>query len=122
MNGFLWHIKYVDPDSNLLVDRTNNYRVATTDPRTQTIYLSTDISGDFLRRVLIHELGHCVMLSYNLLDDIHKVVPKAHWIQAEEWVCNFLADYGLKVFDIASRSLGDEAIMYVPYELERFIA
>lgn len=41
---------------------------------------------------------------------------------AEEWVCNFIADYGLKIFQSAYEILGDQAWLYVPYELERLVA
>lgn len=113
---------FVDPSSDWLVDRTGNLTVATTDPHTRYIYLSTDLSGDFLNRVLIHELGHCVMISYDLLDDIHRMVYPEYWIEAEEWVCNFIADYGLKIFSEAYRILGDDAWLVVPYELEKMVA
>lgn len=121
MNGLLWHIKTVPKDSNLLIDRTRHIRVATTDPRTQTIYLSNDISGDFRRKVLIHELGHAAMVSYNLLSEIHSFVPQRYWVVMEEWICNFIADYGLGVYKIAYHALGDDTLDYIPYELERMI-
>lgn len=72
-------------------------------------------------RVLLHELGHCVMFSYGLLDDIHSVVPPDRWIDAEEWVCNFIADYGREIFSVAYDIMGEDAWMYVPYRLEKLI-
>lgn len=51
-------------------------------------------------RVLIHEICHCVLYSYGLLYDIHKAVKKDYWILAEEWICNFLCDYGLEAQQI----------------------
>ena len=122
MNGYLWHVKYVKPFSPKLVDRTQNLCVATTDPNTKCIYLSSNLTGDFLNRVLIHELGHATMISYNLLDDIHRMVYQEYWVEAEEWVCNFIADYGLKIFRSAYEILGNQAWLYVPYELERLVA
>ena len=122
MNGYLWRISFVDPNSDYLVDRTGKLRVATTDPVTYHVYLSDELSGDFLNRVLIHELGHCAMISFDLLDDIHRMVKHQYWIEAEEWVCNFIADYGLKIFSVAYSILGDEAWIFVPYELEKLIA
>lgn len=73
-------------------------------------------------KILIHELGHCALVSYSLLDDIHKVVKPEYWIWAEEWVCNFIADYGTKIFSIAYSVLGNDAWMFIPYELDRVIA
>lgn len=122
MNGYLWRIKFVNPNSPFLVDRTSQLTVATTDPETHRIYLSSDLSGDFLITVLIHELGHCAIFSFNLLDDIHRMVSPEYWIEAEEWVCNFIADYGRSIFSIASSILGEKAWIFVPHEIERLIA
>lgn len=107
--------------SSYLIDRTGSKVVATTDPRTRTIYLLDTLDGSFLNTVLIHELGHAVMFSYGLLNDIHRVVRREDWIDAEEWICNFIADYGLRIFSIVSSVLGENALVYIPYELERLV-
>lgn len=121
VNGILWHVKFVDPTSLELVDRTGKQRVATTDPNTFCIYLSNNLRGDFLNTVFIHELGHCVIVSYNLLYEIHKMVKQEFWIEAEEWICNFIADYGMQIFKIAYGILGSKALEILPYEMERVI-
>lgn len=112
----------VNPRSGYLVDRSGVIRLATTDPASNTVYLSRALYGDMLYRVLIHEIGHCAILSFNLLDDIHAMVYPEYWVAAEEWVCNFIADYGLKIFSAAYHILGNKAIEYVPYELELLMA
>lgn len=122
MNGQLWHVKITDSNSPMLVDRTGEKRVATTDPRTHRVYLSNELDGEFLTTVLIHELGHCVMFSYGLIDEIHMAVHPDYWLDAEEWICNFIAEYGLKIFSTAHQILGDEAWSFIPYELELLIA
>lgn len=101
MNGYLWHVKFEDPDSPMLVDRTGTQRVATTDPRLGMVFLSTELEGSFLLRVLVHELGHCALFSYGLLEQIHRMVHPCYWVDAEEWVCNFIADYGQTIYSIA---------------------
>ena len=106
----------------MLVDRTGTLTVATTDPSTLTIYISNAIHGSFLTRVVIHELGHCAIYSFNLLDDIHRMVYPDMWVEAEEWVCNFIADYGLAIFNSAYDILGLDALSLVPLEIERFIS
>lgn len=121
LNGHVWHIEFVDAFSDELVDRTGHLTVATTDPQGYVVYLSNELKGDFLNRVLIHELGHCTMVSFGLIDDIHRMVRPECWIEAEEWVCNFIAGYGLKIFSIAYNILGEDAWLFVPYELERFV-
>lgn len=100
MNGYEWWVIRVSPDSHYLIDRTGALTVATTDPTALTIYISSALSGEFFTRVLIHELGHATMFSYYLVDDIHSMVPPDKWIEAEEWTCNFLADYGQNVFRV----------------------
>lgn len=56
------------------------------------------------------------------MDDIHRMCHPSYWIEAEEWVCNFLADYGTMVFDAAYSVLGDDAVSVVPREYERMVA
>lgn len=100
MNGYEWTISVVNPKSHYLVDRTGSLTVATTDPSTLTIYISSELSGYFREKVLIHEMGHATMFSYYLIDDIHSMVPYEKWVEAEEWMCNFLADYAQNIFRI----------------------
>lgn len=101
LNGYIWQVKFVNPDDPALVDRTDTLRVATTDPEYHTVYLSTELEGDFLMRVVIHEVCHCVLFSYRLLGLIHRFIRPSDWIRAEEWICNFVADYGFRIFKIA---------------------
>lgn len=112
--GDLWYIEKVSSGSNFLIDRTNSYSIATTDPDTMTVYILDSLSGSMYARVLIHEIGHCVMFSCGLLEQLHSMVYPSMWIEAEEWVCNFLADYGMTAFIIASNLLGADAIRCVP--------
>ena len=105
MNGLHWQVIFVEPDDERLVDRTETLRVATTDPNSLCVYLSNDLEGEFLNTVLIHELSHCVMFSYNLLHDIHMMVDPRYWIRAEEWICNYMANYGERLVDLASQIL-----------------
>lgn len=96
--------------------------MATTDPKTHTVYLSDELYGDFLMTVLIHELGHCAMISFGLLDEIRQMVYPEYWIEMEEFICNFLADFGFKVFKIAFDKMGYDAWKLIPSEFENYIA
>lgn len=73
-------------------------------------------------KVFIHELGHCALVSFNLLDDIHRMVKPEYWIEAEEWACNLLADYGFEIFSIAFDILGYDAWKLIPEHFNRAIA
>lgn len=66
------------------------------------------IGRDYDIRVLIHEICHCVLYSYGLLYDIHKAVKKDYWILAEEWICNFLYDYGLEAQQVGIDMLDEK--------------
>lgn len=116
MNGYLWNIRLVRPTSPLLVDRTGVLTLGVTDPYTHTVYLSNSLREPLRTRVLIHELGHCALVSYGLIDDIHSLVPRNHWIDVEEFVCNFIADYGLRMLQIA------DDWRYIPNQLENLLA
>lgn len=122
LNGIHWRVKRVDPSSPYLIDRTGTSTVATTDPETYTMYISKILEGDFLNHVIIHELGHCVMFSYNLIEDIHSVVEPKYWIEAEEWVCNFVADYGYYIFDSLRTVVGDNALDLVPKYITELVS
>lgn len=122
MNNRLWRVIYVDPQDPRLVDRTRTRTVAVTDASTNSIYIRRDLTGDFLYTVIIHELGHCAMISYNLFDEIHRMVKPEYWIEAEEWICNFVANYGYQIFSAAYRVLGDDALMVIPRELEKLVS
>lgn len=122
MNGYEWHILRVDPNDPRLVDRTRNVRLATTDPNDLCVYLSNELSGEMLTRVLIHELGHCAIFSYGLEREIHRFVKRRYWVEAEESICNFLADYGRIIFNRAAEVLGRDAWRVVPLEFDRLIS
>lgn len=118
MNGLIWHILFVHPYSHELVDRTGALTLATTDINSHTVFLSSSLYGSDLYVVLVHELGHCAIHSYDLLDDIHRVVYPEYWIEAEEWLCNFLVDYGLGILNMAYNVLGNNAWRIVPRAIE----
>lgn len=107
MNGRVWKVVYVRSDDPYLIDRSGNLTVATTDPATSCVYLSDELEGDYLNRVFLHELGHVAMVSYDLLPAIHAMVRPKYRIEMEEWICNFIADYGFTIFSTAAEILGD---------------
>lgn len=122
MGNDLWEVINVDSTDARLIDRTGKLTVATTDPETMCIYLSSNLTGLFKARVLVHELGHCALYSFHLLESLHQYIKMEAWIDAEEWVCNFLADYGWKIFMTAIDVLGEDSWILVPKELEKLMA
>ena len=122
MNGDWWSVWWTDPTDPILVDRTNVLTCAVTDPETMTIYLSNQLSGNFLTTVVLHELSHAMMVSYGYLDIIHKYCKKRYWIDMEELIANLISQQAKEIFERAYDIVGDEAIRFVPYELERLVA
>lgn len=122
LNGDTWTVVFVNQNDPRLIDREGRLTVGTTDPRTGCIYLSNRLKGEFLITVLVHEIGHCAMVSFGLLDALHRMVIPKYWIELEEWVCNFIADYGMMIFRAAYGVLGYNAVDIVPYEIEQMIA
>ena len=122
MNGDWWSVRWTDPTDPILVDRTNVLTCAVTDPETMTIYLSNKLCGVFLTRVVLHELSHAMMISYGYLEQIHKYCKKRHWVDMEELIANLIANQAKEIFQRAYDIVGDEAIRFVPYEMERLVA
>lgn len=122
MNGYLWKVRFVEPNDPKLVDRTKSLTIATTEPVSKTIYLSSELHGDPLITVFIHELGHCALWSFGFLDYIHEMVYPEYWVEMEEFICNFLADYGFRIFQIAYKTMGYDAWKLIPQAYERYIA
>ena len=122
MNGDLWRVQFVSSQDDVLIDRTGKRTLAVSDYSTMTISIANNLHGELLNRVFIHELGHCVMFSYGLLSELHRMVKKRYWVDAEEFVCNVLADYGHFVIRTARDVLGNQFTYVSPVGMERVIA
>ena len=122
MNGDLWRVRFVPSSDNVLIDRTGERTLAVSDYSTRVISIANNLYGELLSRVFIHELGHCVMFSYSLLPELHRMVKKQYWIEAEEFVCNLLADYCCFVIGTAKDILGNKFTYVAPIGAERMIA
>ena len=122
MNGLRWRVRFTYPTDPVLVDRTGTLTIGVTDSATMTIYLSNKLRGEFLTRVVLHELSHAMMISYGYLEQIHGYCKKRYWIEMEELIANLIADRAYEIFQRAYDIVGDDAIRFVPYMLEQFVA
>lgn len=122
MNGHTWEVIQVHPNSGYLIDRTNKLTLATTDPNTHKIYISSNLRGQFKKRVIAHEMGHAACFSYDLIGEIHRCCYPDYWVYMEEFICNFVADYGEEIFMITYQIIGDDALYDVPRYIKRMIA
>lgn len=122
MNGDFWRVRFVNPINRILVDRTGTLTVGVTNPVDRTVYLSNALRGNFLTRVTLHELAHAMMISYGYLEQIHLYCKKRYWIDMEELIANLIADRAYEIFERAYDIVGDQAIRFVPYGMERLVA
>ena len=91
INGIIWQIKYATPGSLNLRRSDGSETVGVTNLNDGVIYLSTALSGSFLRKVLIHELTHAAMFSYGIVVDI----------DTEELICDLIASHGDEIIGLA---------------------
>lgn len=81
INGFIWKIEFTDNEQDLIVGGV--VRLGVTDRNNLTIYLFDGLYGNLLRKVLIHELTHAWLFSYDYFLDR----------ETEEMLCSFVDTY-----------------------------
>ena len=106
VNGDLWRVVRVRSGDPLLVDRTGEPRVATTDPSDHVIRVSSEVYPPLLDRVVLHEVAHAVTMSHGLLEPLHATVPERLWVPVEEWAVQLVENYGMEAVALASEALG----------------
>ena len=84
INNRLWRIRFVSPDSDYLRRSDGTLTVGVTDGGLNTVFISDNLTDDFLRKVLCHELCHVFCFSYNI------EMP----IEQEEFMADWLSLYG----------------------------
>lgn len=90
MNGFEWDINLVEPYSHMLRRSDGSFTVGMCDRETQNIYISYQLQGKFLRKVLIHEVCHSAMFSYGI--DMS--------VEQEELFCDLVSTYGDEIISV----------------------
>ena len=90
INGILWNIVFVNPNSDKLRRSDGSVTCGVCDFGDRCIYLSDMLQGAFLRKVYIHEVCHAAIFSYSINIDLLQ----------EEFLCDFIATYGDEIFAI----------------------
>ena len=94
INGYDWNIIYTHNRKDL--SRSDgSITLGVTDRSVLCIYLYDKLQGYMLRKVLVHELVHAWIFSY----DIYLSVEQ------EEFVCRFIDTYGDDIFSKADELL-----------------
>lgn len=91
INGVGWNIVFVNENDEVLMRSDGSFSVGVTDRTTKTIYISDRICGDFLLKVLTHELCHAYCMSFGIF------MP----VEVEEVVADFIATYGRDILKTA---------------------
>lgn len=93
INGVEWRILAVPPFDGILYRSDGSLSVASCDNATKTIYISNALKGDFLKKVLCHEIVHAAMFSYNVTISLDQ----------EELVSDLIATYGNEIIFITNK-------------------
>ena len=92
INGEIWYIEYVPANDIILLRPDGVQTVGVCDDITKTIYLSEELYGDFLKKVLAHEITHAAMFSYDVFLTYEQ----------EELVADLIATFGEEIIDITN--------------------
>ena len=60
-----------------MIDRTGSWTLGVTDPSQNTVFLSDELSGNLLLRVLLHEMTHVTLWEYRILETYRLLGGKA---------------------------------------------
>ncbi len=91
INNIWWQVVYVPPLSNSLLRSDLTRTVGVTDLSKGKIFISDALRGEFLRKVIIHEVCHAAMFSRGVSVSL----------EIEEMICDFIATHGDEVIGIA---------------------
>lgn len=94
INGETWCVLDVPPNSEKLKRSNGTSSLGATHGNEHRIYMSNKLYSKY-EHVLIHELCHAFCISYGIELDLLE----------EERLCNFVADYGYEILDIADMIL-----------------
>lgn len=84
VNNCIWKITFVPMGNRKLIRSDGSFTVGVTDNSDKTIYLSANLQGAFLKKVLSHEVTHVFCFEYGVALDI----------ETEEILADFISLYG----------------------------
>lgn len=93
INNIAWKIAFVNSNYPLLRRKTGQYSVGACDNLTRTIYLNENLKGNFLKKVLCHQITHAAMFSYNV----------NLTLQQQELVADLISTYGDEIIYITNK-------------------
>lgn len=106
VNGEYWGVARVPAGDPRLIDRTGTERLATTDQMCSSVFLRDDLVPPMLDRVLLHEIGHAVTISYGILPNLRRMVLSGNVVGVEEWAAGLMENYSIEAIRAAMTVLG----------------
>lgn len=92
INGEHWQVKLCSAHHPMLVRSDGSLSVGACDDASKTIYLNGNLRGDFLKKVLCHELTHAAMFSYNIYLTLEQ----------EELLAELICTYGEEIITVTN--------------------
>lgn len=92
INGEEWRVKLVSPLHPSLKRQDGFYTLGCCDDNKKIIYISDDVSDDYLKKVLCHELTHAAMFSYDVFLTEEQ----------EELIADLIATYGQEIISMTN--------------------
>ena len=93
INGEEWKVVAVSPAHPVLLKSNGGYTIGACDDLVKKIYISEDLSGPLMKKVLCHEIAHAAMFSYNV--DLT--------YEEEELLADLMATYGSEIIEITNQ-------------------
>lgn len=93
INNVYWKIAFVSPNFPLLQRLNGDYSIGACDNLTRTIYLSNQLYGELLKKVLCHEITHAAMFSYNVNLSLEQ----------QELIADLISTYGEEIIYITNK-------------------
>lgn len=98
VNGIKWRVVFTNNVDDLELNGT--VRLGITDRNTHTIYIHSNLQGDLLKKVLLHELTHAWLFSYGY--DLS--------VEVEEMLCGFVDTFLFDLSDALDKLLEIKAV------------
>ena len=92
INGEYWQIVMCSANHPMLIRNDGSLSVGACDDTSKTIYLNENLHGNFLKKVLCHELTHAAMFSYNVYLSLEQ----------EELLAELICTYGEEIITITN--------------------
>jgi len=93
INNIDWNIEYVPSSHSSLYRSDGSHTIGMCDNNTKTIYISSELNNNYIKKVLCHEVTHAAMFSYGVELSLDQ----------EELLADLIATYGEEIINITNK-------------------